>query len=233
MQATTRQILAAADAAALDADRCQQPSAPADTRYCASLLRKLNRCRHVFGRFTLRCSRTAATACSTSLAQIHGDRCGAASMSTHTFERQSSTIHALLLHAAPHHAMHPGTLRFSFVNGQPRQIQSCPPDEVIHACLSQFRGQASRSSCSAAEKPRCGTAARAVPSRGRARSPACAARRDQSRQPPARTIAICVRKARHPMPRALAAVRFPLTECVFIDGCWCCCWDARTDRTHA
>ncbi len=80
-QATTRQILAIEDAAALDANRCVQPISAHNAKYCASLFRTLQRCRHVFGRFTLRCSRSSATACSTSLAQIQGGRCGAALIS--------------------------------------------------------------------------------------------------------------------------------------------------------
>ncbi len=80
VQATTRRILAAEDAAALDAaNRCLQPISPHNAKYCASLFRKLDHCRHVFGRFTLRCSRSSATACSTSLAEIQGGRCGAGS----------------------------------------------------------------------------------------------------------------------------------------------------------
>lgn len=74
--ATARQLLATSDAAALDA-RCGQPIAPADQKYCGALLRTLTRCRHNFGRFALRCSRTGATACSTSLAEIRGGHCSA------------------------------------------------------------------------------------------------------------------------------------------------------------
>jgi len=77
---TARQLLTAvdaADAAALDASRCQQPVSAANARYCEALFRTLDRCRHRFGRFTLRCSHTGATACSTGLAQIQGGRCGA------------------------------------------------------------------------------------------------------------------------------------------------------------
>ena len=75
--ATARQLLAVdvADAAALDA-RCQPPIAHASRKQCAALFRTLARCRRSFGRFTLRCSHAAATACSTSLAQIQGGRCG-------------------------------------------------------------------------------------------------------------------------------------------------------------
>ena len=78
---TARQLLTvdATDAASLDANRCLQPTSPHNAKYCASLFRKLDRCRHVFGRFTLRCSSSSATACSTSLAQIRDGRCGAAS----------------------------------------------------------------------------------------------------------------------------------------------------------
>ena len=77
---TARQLLTvdATDAAVLDG-RCGPPVAPADRKYCSALTRTLARCRHSFGRFTLRCSHTTATACSTSLAQIRGGRCGASS----------------------------------------------------------------------------------------------------------------------------------------------------------
>ena len=80
MQAATgRQLLVtvdAADAAALD-DRCRHPIAPANAKYCAALFRTLERCRHLFGRFTLRCTHERATACSTSLAEIRRGRCSA------------------------------------------------------------------------------------------------------------------------------------------------------------
>ena len=74
--ATTRQLLGISDAAALDY-RCREPIAPSNANYCATLLRKLERCRRQFGRFTLRCNNRGATACSTSLAEIQRGRCSA------------------------------------------------------------------------------------------------------------------------------------------------------------
>ncbi len=79
--------------------------------------------------------------------------------------------------------------------------------DLVHACLSQSPGRASRSSCSAAATPRCGTAGRAMPSRGRASSAACTAQRGRSRQPPACTIATSVHMARPPTQRAPPVVR--------------------------
>ena len=75
---TARQLLAvdASDATALST-RCKQPITPASQKYCAALFRTLERCWRSFGRFTLRCTGRGATACSTSLAQIQGGRCGA------------------------------------------------------------------------------------------------------------------------------------------------------------
>ena len=79
LPATARQLLAAEDA--LDATateyRCREPIAPGNQKYCAALFRTLDRCRRLFGRFTLRCNVDGATACSTSLAQIRGGRCSA------------------------------------------------------------------------------------------------------------------------------------------------------------
>ena len=71
-----RRLLTAADTVALHA-RCRQPIVRADLRYCTALLRTLARCRRHFGRFTLRCGRTGATACSTGLAEIRDGHCGA------------------------------------------------------------------------------------------------------------------------------------------------------------
>ena len=69
MIASARQLLEAVDAA--DGDlRCRQPITSANARYCAALFRTLERCRRLFGRFTLRCNDRGATACSTSLAVI-------------------------------------------------------------------------------------------------------------------------------------------------------------------
>ena len=80
MQAgSARQLLAtvdASDAASLDY-RCRQPIDPANEKYCAALFRTLERCRRLFGRFTLRCDNHGATACSTSLAENHAGRCSA------------------------------------------------------------------------------------------------------------------------------------------------------------
>ena len=75
--AAGRQLLAAEDAAAALDYRCRQPIRAANMRHCAALLRTLAHCRRRFGRFTLRCSDTGATACSTSLAQILHGRCSA------------------------------------------------------------------------------------------------------------------------------------------------------------
>ena len=76
--ATARQLLSmdAADAAAIDY-RCREPIAPVDKNYCGALFRTLDRCRHRFGRFTLRCDADGATACSTSLAVIQRGHCSA------------------------------------------------------------------------------------------------------------------------------------------------------------
>ena len=74
-------LVSAADAAALDA-RCKTPIARTNKSFCAALLRTLARCRARFGRFTLRCSRTGATACSTSLAEIRDGHCGASCSAT-------------------------------------------------------------------------------------------------------------------------------------------------------
>ncbi len=73
---TARQLLAAADTAVTDA-RCRLPIAAGNKKYCAALIRTLERCRRLYGRFTLRCNAKGATACSTSLAQIKGRHCGA------------------------------------------------------------------------------------------------------------------------------------------------------------
>jgi len=76
---TARQLLAttsAADAAATDY-RCRDPIARSNEKYCAALFRTLNRCRRLFGRFTLRCNDKGATACSTSLAVIRTGHCSA------------------------------------------------------------------------------------------------------------------------------------------------------------
>ena len=74
----TRHLLAATDTAlAALSGRCHQPIPAANRKYCAALLRTLERCRRRFGRFTLRCNKKAATACSTRLAQIQRGRCGA------------------------------------------------------------------------------------------------------------------------------------------------------------
>ncbi len=66
-----------ADAAEAADYRCRDPIAPANAKYCAALFRTLDRCRRLFGRFTLRCNDNGATACSTSLAQIRSGRCSA------------------------------------------------------------------------------------------------------------------------------------------------------------
>ena len=76
---SARQLLAvedAADAAATEY-RCREPIAPVNAKYCTALFRTLDRCRRVFGRFTLRCDDSGATACSTSLAVIRGGHCSA------------------------------------------------------------------------------------------------------------------------------------------------------------
>ena len=79
--ATSRQLLAAADTsdAAAAEYRCREPIAPANAKYCAALFRTLDRCRRLFGRFTLRCNDSGATACSTRLALIRSGRCSAPS----------------------------------------------------------------------------------------------------------------------------------------------------------
>ena len=76
---TARQLLATEDAAGAAATefRCREPIAPANAKYCAALFRTLDRCRRLFGRFTLRCNDSGATACSTSLAVIRSGHCSA------------------------------------------------------------------------------------------------------------------------------------------------------------
>ena len=90
MPAGARRLQEATDAAALDA-LCGEPIARANLRYCTALLRTLARCRADFGRFTLRCSRTGATACSTSLAEIRNGRCGAHPSAVQGLRSQSTT----------------------------------------------------------------------------------------------------------------------------------------------
>ena len=80
---STRQLLATTellDAAAHDY-LCRHPIAPSNRKHCAALFRTLDRCRRLFGRFTLRCTDKGATACSTSLAQVQRGRCSALSLS--------------------------------------------------------------------------------------------------------------------------------------------------------
>ncbi len=76
---SARQLLAETDlldAAALDS-LCLHPIAPSSRKHCAALFHTLERCRRLFGRFTLRCTDKRATACSTSLAEIQHGRCSA------------------------------------------------------------------------------------------------------------------------------------------------------------
>ena len=78
-QTTPEQSLASADAALLDA-RCRQPTGLVNEILCAALARTLEGCQQRFGAFTLRCSNSGATACSSSMAVIQHGRCGACSL---------------------------------------------------------------------------------------------------------------------------------------------------------
>ena len=71
-----QQFLASADPSLLS-DHCWHPVIPFYRPYCAALAQTLVSCQQRFGLFTLRCSRNAATACSTSLATIQQGHCGA------------------------------------------------------------------------------------------------------------------------------------------------------------
>ncbi len=192
--------------------RCRAPIARADAKYCAALFRTLARCRRLFGRFTLRCTDRGATACSTSLAQIQGGRCGAQRSCLHNHMHNHNHSHSRSAQACSSPSSHKVENRRVTVRTRPNNACCIPCAKLpmphptamwVGACRervysgiaaskrmqlsrafwpSQFRGLASRSWCSAAATPRCGAAGRATPSRGRARSPACGARRGRSRR---------------------------------------------------
>ena len=77
----------------------------------------------------------------------------------------------------------------------------------IHACLSQSHERAWKSSSSMAARPRCGAAARALPSRCRASTAACAAPLGRTLLRLGRCTAESARTAQHPIRRGLDAVR--------------------------